>query len=323
MSVGLYVASLSSIEPDNGFDMAGTAARVVSQLVKPANVKEIGKRRLFDCDANLTHDLLKGDVRNLLRRASEQAFLSAAVVPGSNLKDTLEAINLAQDDTLRKDTSVELFATAGVHPYYSRGEVPKDFSDKLGELLLRDRVVAVGECGLDTSDGFPPIEEQLSWFRVQLDIACQLDKPLFLHERNAHEPFLNELRSRKSILPSKVLVHCFTGTDSELMTYLEEGFYISISGLICRSDKEGKRFQKVIQTAKPPASRLMVETDAPYMQFPGCRKHADTDQWKDRPNVPSSIIQIAEKVSKVLERDVEDVIKDSYAVAKTFFSLKM
>ena len=280
--------------------------------------------RLFDCDANLTHDLLKTEISELLSTAARKAYLVAAIVPGSNEKDSVEALQLASNTELYNQTKVRLLSTYGVHPYYARSEiVPESFMTNCKRALADPNVVAVGECGLDQSEGFPPLPGQLAWFRAQLDIACEMQKPLFLHERHAHQLFMNELIQRKHRLPKKLLVHCFTGTESELRAYLDFGCSISISGLICRADKEGKRFRDVISVVSPPSHKLFIETDAPFMQFPGCRRLAKDNIWKSSPNIPASIIQVAEALARVLDRSVDDVCQESFVATEAFFEVSV
>ena len=292
-----------------------------STLAKPT---ELNTLRLFDCDANLTHVHLREDAKDLLSRAAKSAFLRLALIPGSDAKDSLEAIAFAEDISLQEETGVRLFATYGTHPYNARGPVPQHYKKDLEAHASKKRVIAIGECGLDFSDGFPNKEEQLEWFNLQLDTALELGKPLFLHERLAHESFVSELRRRGSRLNnSKILVHCFTGNEQELRTYLDLGFYISVSGLICRSDKEGKRFKDVIRAVNVPGNRLLIETDAPYMQFPGCTRLARENQWKDRPNIPAAIIQVAECLGKVLNRPLDQVCEDSFQASLSFFNISL
>jgi TatD DNase family protein len=313
----LYVASLQS----GRRAVHRTAVHLTAQPSEGPASGHNARLKLFDCDVNLNHESLRPSIEQLLTRAASQAHLAAAVVPGSDLRDSLEAIALAEDVELALRTGVQLYATAGVHPYSARGAVPESFGAQLRSFLNKKCVVAVGECGLDASPGFPSLDEQLAWFRCQLDAACEVKKPLFLHERGAFEPFMMELTKRRDRLPSNLLVHCFTGTEDELRTYLDFGCFVSISGLVCRSDKEGKRFQTVLKNVNPPAERLLIETDAPYMQFPGCRRLAIDNQWKERPNDPTAIVHVAQSLAKVLGRDFNILCRTSFESSKRFFSL--
>ncbi|KAH9257787.1 hypothetical protein BASA81_003805 [Batrachochytrium salamandrivorans] len=276
--------------------------------------------QLFDCDVNLTlFDKLT--IPNELELAHSRAGLCKAIVPGSSLADSLAAMELCLGNT----SSVDLYPTFGVHPYHASAhnkQCPKEFAVQLRQAFSSDpicRPVAIGECGLDASPGFPPLNEQMEWFALQLDLACELNAPLFLHERGAHELFMGELDKRRGRLPNKLLVHCFTGTEQELRTYLDWGMLISISGLICRPDKQGKTLFNTLRRVDPPRNRLMIETDAPYMQFPGCRTLCDTNKLASKPNPPSAIAQVAETLSLCLNRDYREVCEDLYQTTTRFF----
>lgn len=275
--------------------------------------------RLFDCDVNLTlFDRLA--VPGELELAHSRAGLCKAVVPGSSLADSLAAMELCLANT----SSVDLYPTFGVHPYHAHGaQSRQEFTAQLRRAFSLDpgagRPVAIGECGLDASPGFPPLPEQVEWFALQLDLACELNAPLFLHERGAHELFMAELTKRRARLPEKLLVHCFTGTERELRAYLDWGMVVSISGLICRPDKHGRALFETLRRVNPPRDRLMIETDAPYMQFPGCRALCEANALGSKPNPPSAIARVTETLATCLGRDYREVCDDSYHTAVRFF----
>lgn len=133
----------------------------------------------------------------------------------------------------------------------------------LESLASKSKVVAIGECGLDFNRMYSPQDVQELWFEEQLKLAIKLKKPLFLHERDAHESFLKILNKYKGQLPPAV-VHCFTGTKEEVEKYLELGFYIGFTGVICNK-KRGKHLRDIISSKLIPLSRIMIETDAPFM----------------------------------------------------------
>ncbi|OQR83406.1 hypothetical protein THRCLA_10948 [Thraustotheca clavata] len=167
-------------------------------------------------------------------------------------------------------------------------------------------MVAVGECGLDYSPGFPTPELQMEWFLPQLDLACTLNKPLFLHERLAHEPFIAALKSKENLPPA--CVHCFTGTAEEARVYLDMGFYIGITGYICKP--HGAALQTMLRDGLLPLEQLVVETDAPYMGFNHCRRYEAKNIKRQYPNVPTSLPSIVQVIAECLNispREVADV----------------
>ena len=129
----------------------------------------------------------------------------------------------------------------------------------------------MGETGLDFSEGFPEAAAQLPYFEAQVALACKLNLPLFLHEREAFDPFVEildrHLLDRPTPLP--VVVHCFTSSPEALESYVSRGFYIGLTGYLIRKNKadpEGPaKLKDALSRGVVPASRLMIETDAPYM----------------------------------------------------------
>ena len=182
-------------------------------------------------------------------------------------------------------------------------------------------VVAVGECGLDTTAGFPPLDMQIPWFEAQLDLAFEMEMPLYLHERGAHETFTRLLRSRRPApgrSRPKLLVHCFTGNENELRSYLGMDAYVSISGMVCRPGPQGEALRAALRACPPPPHRLLVETDAPYMGFPGCRPAPSKREF---PNVPSALPHVVAALAVALGRDPAHVARDSFHAACEFFGV--
>jgi TatD DNase family protein len=132
---------------------------------------------------------------------------------------------------------------------------------QLRELARLPEVVAVGECGLDYFRNFSPREAQLDAFRRQLELAVQVRKPVFLHERDAHADFLALMRKFRPQLAGGV-AHCFTAGLAEARAYLELDLYIGITGWIC-DERRGQHLREVVRHI--PADRLLIETDAPYL----------------------------------------------------------
>ena len=157
---------------------------------------------LIDIGANLTHDNFVEDLDAVLGRAAT-AGVGRMIVTGSDDQGNIDAAELAETHPGR------LFATAGVHPHHAAEYT--DASDELiRSLLLRKEVVAVGECGLDYFRDLSPRDVQREAFRSQLDIAADTGKPLFLHQRDAHDDFVNILEPALAKI-SRAVAHCFTG----------------------------------------------------------------------------------------------------------------
>lgn len=208
---------------------------------------------LVDIGLNLGHDSFDHD-REAVVAAAKSVGVHHMVITGSTLASTRHAIELARSDpaTYR--------ATAGIHPHHAREFHDHDVAELRG-LLRAPEVGAAGECGLDYFRNFSPHEDQERVFRAQLALAVEAGKPVFLHQRDAHEAFVAILREYLPRLPGGV-AHCFTGDGRELGDYLDMGLSIGITGWIC-DERRGQHLRELV--ARIPLDRLMLETDAPYL----------------------------------------------------------
>jgi len=208
---------------------------------------------LIDIGINLTHDSYERDRAGVITRA-RQAGVAGLIVTGSTLDDSARAIALCRryPATLR--------ATAGVHPHHATTLQPGD-APRLAELLADPMAVAAGECGLDYYRNFSPPAEQRRAFELQLRLAGEHQRPLFLHQRDAHADFLAMLREHAHVAGPAVL-HCFTGGVAELEDCLAAGLYLGVTGWVC-DERRGGALREAVTCV--PEERLMLETDGPYL----------------------------------------------------------
>ncbi len=209
---------------------------------------------LIDIGANLTHDSFDADRSAVMQRAQD-AGVRRMIVTGTTVDATRDAINLAGEHV------GVLFATAGVHPHHA-AEVDAAAIETLSKLAGEPSVVAIGECGLDFFRNYSPREAQLIAFEAQLSIAVDTGKPLFLHQRDAHDPFIDLLRKYLPQIPAGGVAHCFTGTRNEMQEYLDLGLHIGITGWIC-DERRGDSLREAARYL--PLDRVLLETDAPYL----------------------------------------------------------
>ena len=259
---------------------------------------------LIDIGANLTHDSFADDLPEVMARAAAVG-VERMVVTGSSDQGNIDAAELADAHPGR------LFATAGVHPHHAAEYT--DASDELiRSLLLRDAVVAVGECGLDYFRNFSPRDAQLEAFRSQLDIAVDADMPVFLHQRDAHDDFIAVLEPKLAKIP-RAVAHCFTGSADEMRSYLELGLWIGITGWIC-DERRGLHLQEIV--GEIPDDRLLLETDAPYLL-----PRTLTPKPKSRRNVPEHLPEVLRVVAAARGQTEEHVATITTANAVEFFGL--
>ena len=208
---------------------------------------------LIDIGLNLAHDSFDADRSAVIERA-QAAGVVRMIITGSSVASTRSAIAMAREhpDLLK--------GTAGVHPHHAL-ELDDAQLAELSELARVPQVVAVGECGLDYFRDLAPRPAQREAFRRQLELAAAVRKPVFLHQRDAHEDFLAMLREYRDRLVGGV-AHCFTDGTAEAHAYLDLGLHIGITGWIC-DERRGYHLREVV--AQIPADRLLLETDAPYL----------------------------------------------------------
>jgi TatD DNase family protein len=207
----------------------------------------------------------------------------------------------------------QIIATAGIHPCNSGFiEYNDENISSLKNLIKHSSCKGVGECGLDYSRHNHSLRsDQISWFRLQLKLAIEYDLPLFLHVRNAEEDFIDIIEEfgfgRNQSPPVRGVVHCFTGRIEELVKYLEYGFFIGFTGFLFKLLEEDAVERLRLVTL----DRLVVETDAPFMGWDGCRENEPLKKNKRYPSTPSSLIELVKYISKITGWNVEDVAASS------------
>ncbi|HVY80912.1 MAG TPA: TatD family hydrolase [Steroidobacteraceae bacterium] len=260
---------------------------------------------LIDIGINLTHDSYDSDRDAVLARAAA-AGVTQMVVTGASEDSSHKAAALARAHPGR------LFATAGVHPHHAT-EVTDAVAEQLELLAHRPEVVAVGECGLDYFRDFSPRDVQRAAFARQLEIAARVGKPVFLHQRDAHDDFIAILREHRAALAAGAVAHCFTGTAAELAAYLDLGLAIGITGWI-NDERRGAHLLPLMREI--PAERLMVETDGPYLL-----PRDLSPKPASRRNEPAYLPHIAATVARARGERFEQLAASSTAAARRFFHL--
>ena len=260
--------------------------------------------QLIDIGANLTHDSFDRDRDAVLQRARD-AGVARMIITGASREHSPKALALALAHP------GELFATAGVHPHHAV-EYTEECDAEMRALHAHPEVVAVGECGLDFFRDFSPRPAQRKAFERQLQIAVETQKPLFLHQRDAHADFMAMMKNFDGKLGPAV-VHCFTGSREELFDYLDNDWHIGITGWLC-DERRGQHLREIVGNI--PAHRLMVETDAPYL-LPRTLKPMP----KDRRNEPAFLPHIVEELARDRGEDVAIAAANSAATAAAFFRL--
>lgn len=203
---------------------------------------------IFDSHAHYDDERFSEDVCDLLDTLPEKG-VSGVISCGVNVESTRFAQALAQKYDY-------IYAAAGFHPL-NLEDVPENAETVLRELLKDPKTVAIGEIGLDYHYEKESRTEQLALFEMQLRLAKELDLPVIVHDREAHD---DTLRLLKEIQPTGV-VHCFSGSVEMAKEILKLDMYIGLGGAVTFKNA----VKPVEVAAMVPAERLLLETDAPYM----------------------------------------------------------
>lgn len=203
---------------------------------------------IFDTHAHYDDERFNEDRAQVLSFIKENG-VCGVIDCGCDFKSSLSAIDLAEKYDY-------IYAAIGVHPSEAEEATDNDF-EQLKKLYNHDKVVAVGEIGLDYHYDFSSKERQLEIFEQQLILANELDLPVIVHDREAHEDTLNLLKKYKP----KGVVHCFSGSIETAKQVIDLGMYIGLGGAVTF-----KNAKKPVEVAKyVPSDRLLLETDCPYM----------------------------------------------------------
>ena len=272
---------------------------------------------MIDIGANLLNPVFDADRHEVLQRA-RAAGVDAIVLTGTSVASSRAGANFAGQQGVgdtgsagesTHDLIPRLFATAGVHPHDATA-VEAGWNDEIAGLARRTEVVAIGETGLDYYRNFSPRTEQQIVFRKQVELAVDLNMPLFVHDRDSEGDTRSILNDYRDDLVACV-IHCFTGTAADLEGYLEDGHYIGITGWIC-DERRGRQLMELVRLI--PGDRLMIETDAPYLL-----PRNIVPRPRSRRNEPAFLAWVAERVAGCRDEDPASVKRQTQVNAKRFF----
>lgn len=259
---------------------------------------------LIDIGANIAHDSFDEDRSDMMQRAAD-AGVDKIIVTGSSDESNVQAAELAEQ------SPGILYSTAGVHPHHA-SDYTDDSDALIRSLIEKDVVVAVGECGLDYFRNFSPRDAQLDAFQRQLEIAKESGLPVFLHQRDAHDDFVELLEPALPDL-SRAVAHCFTGEGESLREYVAMGLYIGITGWIC-DERRGQHLHDIVSII--PDDKLLIETDSPYLMPRTIRPRP-----KSRRNEPMYLSEVVRVLAAARDQSVDHVATITTANAMHFFSL--
>jgi TatD DNase family protein len=255
---------------------------------------------LIDTHCHLTFAELEPDVEAVVAR-SKAAGVTGWITVGTDRQQIKKAIALIPGYD-------NMYAALGIHPHYAKDASPQDLSF-LKTAAQADKVVAIGETGLDFHYNFSEAEIQKEVFKAQLAIAAELALPIVVHSRNAFDDTIQILDDFEGKLKG-VVIHCYSGTAEQAKLILQRGFYISFTGIVTFT----KKVNETIDAAKlVPLDKMMVETDCPYISPEPVRNK--------RPCEPAFMVHTVRKLAELKGMDFEDFASEVTATSKFFFNL--
>ena len=252
---------------------------------------------LIDTHAHLFYKDYRDQLDDVLQRA-EDAGVEAIICVGLDLPTSEQAIELA-------DKYPQLWAAVGVHPHDAI-DAPGDAMEQLEALASHDKVVAIGEIGLDYYRDLSPWKAQQDLFRQHLELARSLDLPVIVHNRRADDDvwkILQEMDHRKGVL------HCYSSGPELAGQAIEFGFHISFTGTVTFGKNRNADVLRAVGL-----DRVMVETDCPYLA---------PVPHRGKTNEPAYVRLVAERIAEIQGATLEDVARITTANARGLFTKMM
>lgn len=254
---------------------------------------------LIDTHCHLTFEPLAGEVPGVIER-SRAAGVTGWITVGTSLEDSRRAIELAA-------MYEHMYAAIGIHPHEAKDGDAAALTE-LKRLAKQEKVVALGETGLDFHYNFSKQPDQARVFAAHLEIARETGLPVVVHSRNAFDETVEILDCSGRGLKG-VVFHCFSGSAEQAQQLLDRGYYLSFTGVVTFKNAEATRAAARVV----PLDRLMVETDAPYMSPEPVRKQ--------KPNEPALMVYTAKLLADLKGVNLDNLAQATTRNAIEFFGL--
>jgi len=256
---------------------------------------------LIDSHAHLTYpDYGEVTPRELIKRAAA-AGVDHIVCVAYDISSCEAVVDLAAAEP-------SVSAVVGIHPHEADRVKPGDL-ERVEALAARTEVVAIGEMGLDFYRDYADHDNQRRLFRDQLDLAARAQKPVVIHDRDAHDEVLATLREKAGRIRGGVM-HCFSGGRDLMEAVLPLGFYVSIPGPVTFAKKNDGKLAEVAREC--PADRLLVETDCPWLT---------PAPHRGKRNEPAYVAHVVNRVAEIRGVDPAKLGALTAANARRLFGL--
>ncbi len=250
----------------------------------------------IDTHCHLNYSPLYKQVNSVIKRALD-AGVEQLICVGTDIPSSGKAIHLAEQYS-------NVFAAVGIHPHDTEA-AKSGWQKELIEFTKHDKVVAIGEIGLDYYRNYAPEEIQIAFFSEQIEIAKDLQLPVVIHNRQADKDIKDILTKCNYY---NCVLHCYSSNADYAKEMLQLGLYISFTGSVTYGSKKMAKAVEVV-----PFNRLMLETDSPFLT--PSSKRGET-------NEPANIPLIAQKIAELKGCTVDNVASRTTKTAFRFFDLQ-
>ena len=252
---------------------------------------------LFDSHAHIHDEKFDTDREQVIKRALENG-VTGIINVGTCMATSARAVALAEQYE-------SIYAAVGIHPHDAEGALETDY-EQLAAWSKQDKVVAIGEIGLDYHYDLSPRETQRAVFVRQIDVARQMKMPFIIHDRDAHRDIMDIIRREAKGLSG--VLHCFSGSLEMAKEVIKLGFYISIAGPV--TFKNAAKLPEIV--ASVPLERLLVETDSPYLT---------PHPHRGKRNEPAYVRIVAEQVANLRGIELSDLAQITSDNVKKLFKI--
>ncbi len=253
---------------------------------------------LIDSHAHLDDDRFDKD-RDRLIKSLKESGIDLVINPGSDLGSSIKSVSLSEQYD-------NIYAAVGIHPHSAK-EMDDSTIEVLKSFTNRDKVVAIGEIGLDYYYDNSPREIQRQRFIEQLELAKEVDLPVIIHTREAAQETFDILKAAQDGSLRGVL-HCYSGSVEMALEYIKMGFYISLGGPVTfKKSKVSKEVAKMV-----PVDRLLIETDSPYLT---------PEPYRGKRNEPLLVRYVAGTIAELRGIPFEELAKYTSENAKKLFEI--
>ena len=254
--------------------------------------------KFIDSHAHLDDKRFDTDRDELINSLSDNG-IEAVLNPGADLKSSKNALFLAEKYPF-------IYAAVGCHPHDTK-YMNDDTMNKFKEMAKSNKVIAIGEIGLDYYYDNSDRDTQKKWFREQIRLAKELDLPYIVHDRDAHEDILNIMKE-EHYDGARGILHCYSGSVELSREFIKLGFYISLAGPVTFAKA---RVSKLV-AKEIPFDKLLIETDSPYLT---------PEPFRGKRNEPKYVRYVAEEIAKIRNVSIDEVAEKTKKNFKTLFEI--